>query len=177
MGVDLATADHVVDAVDQQIEVAVARVEHLISVAEQTSEPLAAAAQAAIVDRLQGATEKIEQAVERGDTIAAPAEAALGTSSPMLGLALAEPSPVTGQGEQAAEPVATANESQAAGLGAEPEALGDNLDQATQRFKEAVHDVETLVVSAQAEARGTQAAEEERHVRKEIKPAIRPERD
>ncbi len=33
MGIDPATADHVVDAVDQQIEVAVARVEQLISVA------------------------------------------------------------------------------------------------------------------------------------------------
>jgi len=52
MGTDSATADHIVDAADQQIEVA-----------EETSEPLAAEAQAAIVEKLQGATEQIEQAV------------------------------------------------------------------------------------------------------------------
>jgi hypothetical protein len=181
MGIDPATADHVVDAVDQQIEVAAARVEKLISVAEATSEPLAAEAQAAIVEKLQGATEQIEQAVERVDTIVVPAEDALGTSHPAVGLALAEPSRATGQGEQAVEPVATtiatATETQGPVQGAEPAAIVDTLDEATQRFKEAVQDVETLVVAAQEEARQAHVAEEERHVRKEIEQAIRPKRD
>ena len=54
MGIDPATADHVVDAVDQQIEVAGARVERIISAAEETSEPLAAEERAAIVEKLRG---------------------------------------------------------------------------------------------------------------------------
>ncbi len=169
MGIDPATADHVVDAVDQRIEVAVARVEKLISVAEETSEPLAAEAQATIVAKLQGATEQIEQAVESVDTIVVPAEDALGTSGPTVGLALAEPSQATGQGEQSVEPVAaaiaTTTETQGPVQGAEPEAIVDNLDQAAQRFKEAVQDVETLVVAAQEESRGAHAAEEVRHAR------------
>jgi predicted PurR-regulated permease PerM len=181
MGIDPATADHVVDAVDQQIEVAVARVEKLISLAEETSEPLAAEAQAAIVEKLQDATEQIEQAVERVDTIAAPAEDALGTSGPTVGLAVAEPSQATGHGEPAVEQVATATapttETPGPVQGAEPDAIADNLDQATQRFKEAVQDVETLVVAAQEESREPHAAEEVRHVRKEIEQAIRSKRD
>ena len=80
MGIDSATADHVVDAADQQIEVAVARVEEIISVAQQTAQPLATDERAAIVERLQGATGEIEQAVERVDTIVEAAEDALGTS-------------------------------------------------------------------------------------------------
>jgi hypothetical protein len=152
MGID-ATADHVVDAVDEQIEVAVARVEKLISVAEETSEPIAIEAQAAIVERLQGATEQIEQAVERVDTIVVPAEDALGASGPTAGLAPTELSQATQQGEPGVEPVATAMETQRPVEGAEPEAIVDNLDQATQRFKEAVQDVETLVVAAQGGTR------------------------
>jgi predicted PurR-regulated permease PerM len=181
MGIDLATADHVVDAVDQQIEVAVARVEKLISVAEETSEPLAAEAQAAIVAKLEGATEQIEQAVERVDTIVVPAEDALGTTGPAVGPAPAQPNQSTGQGEQAVEQIATAVASTTETLGPvqgpEPEAIADNLDQATQRFKDAVQDVETLVVAAQEESRGAHAAEEVRHLRKEIEPASRPKRD
>jgi len=180
MGIDPATADYVVDAVDQQIEVAVARVEKLISVAEETPQPLAAEAQAEIVEKLQGATEQIEQAVERVDTIAPPAEDALGTSGPTVGLARAEPGQATGQGEQAAEQVetviATTTETQGPVEWAEQESIVDNLDQATQRFKEAVQDVETLVVTAQEESREAHAAEV-RHVRKEIEHAIRPGRD
>jgi hypothetical protein len=181
MGIDLATADHVVDAVDQQIEVAVARVEKLISVVEEPSEPLAAEAQAAIVEKLQGATEQIEQAVERVDTIVVPAENALGTSGPTVRLARAEPSRATGQGAHAVEPVptaiATTTETQGPARVAEPEAIADTLDQATQRFKEAVQDVETLVAAAQEEAREAHTAEDVQHVRKEIEQAIRPKRE
>lgn len=159
MGIDPATEDHVVDAVDQQIEVAVARVEKLISVAQETSEPLDIQAQAAIVERLQSATEEIEQAVEHVDTIVAPTEDAPETSGPAAGLPPAEPSQATGI-EQSLEQVAAATEAENLVREAEPEAIVDNLDQATQRFKEAVQDVETLVVAAQEESRETHAAEE-----------------
>jgi predicted PurR-regulated permease PerM len=181
MGIDPATADHVVDAVDQQIEVAVARVEKLISVAEETSEPLAAEAQAAIVAKLQGATEEIEQAVERVDTIAAPTEDALGTTGPAGQLPLAELSEATGQVGKAVAQVETIIAATAGSQGpvqsGQREPSADSLDRATQRFKEAVQDVETLVVAAQEESRGAHAAEEVRHVRKEIEQAIRPKRD
>lgn len=172
MGIDPATADHVVDAVDQQIEVAVARVEKLISVAEETSEPLAAEAQAAIVEKLQGATEQIEQAVERVDTIVTPAEDWRGTSGPTAPLPLAELSEATGQVGQAVAQVETiiavAAGSQGRVQSGQREASADSLDRATQRFKEAVQDVETLVVAVREESRGAHAAEEVRQ---------RPQRD
>ena len=98
-----------------------------------------------------------------------------------MALALAEPGQATGHGEQAVEPVATAiattAETQGSVQDAEPEAIVDTLDQATQRFKEAVQDVETLVVAAQEESRGAHTAEDVQHVRKEIEQAIRPKRD
>ncbi len=71
MGIDPASADHVADAVDQQIEEAGAQVERIISAAEETSEPLAARERAAIVGKLEGATEDVEQAVERVETVIA----------------------------------------------------------------------------------------------------------
>jgi AI-2E family transporter len=71
MGIDPATADHVADAVDQQIEEAGAQVERIISAAEETSEPLAAKERAAIVGKLEGATEDVEHAVERVETVIA----------------------------------------------------------------------------------------------------------
>jgi len=181
MGIDPATADHVVDAVDQQIEVAVARVEQLISVAEETSGPLAAEAKAAIVEKLEGATEQIEQAVERVDTIAPPAAGALGTAGPAVALSLAEASQALREGEQAVEQVetaiATTMETQSPVQGAEPEAIVDNLDQATQRFKEAVQDVQTLVVAAQEDSREAHAAGKVRRRPDEIEQALRPKRD
>lgn len=176
MGID-PTAEHIVDAVDQQIEVAVARVEKLLSVAQETSEPLAAEAQAAIVEKLQGATEQIEQAVERVDTIVPPAEDELGMRGSTMGPAPAEPRRAIGQRESAVQPVGTITETQGPVRDAEPEAVVDNLDSATQRFKEAVQDVETLVVAAQEESRGTRAAEEVRHARKEIARASGPKRE
>jgi hypothetical protein len=67
-----------------------------------------------------------------------------------------------GQGEQSVEQGATV-------IAASPEAqegLADNLDQATQRFKEAVQDVATLVAAAKEESRDAQTG-----------PAVRPGRD
>jgi predicted PurR-regulated permease PerM len=71
MGIDPTTADHVADAVDQQIEEAGLQVERIISTAEETSESLAAKERAAIVGKLEGATEDVEQAVERVETVIA----------------------------------------------------------------------------------------------------------
>jgi predicted PurR-regulated permease PerM len=71
MGIDPATADHVADAVDQQIEQAGAQVERTISAAEKTSEPLAAKERAAIVGKLEGPMESLEQAVEKVETVIA----------------------------------------------------------------------------------------------------------
>jgi predicted PurR-regulated permease PerM len=71
MGIDPATADHVADAVDQQIEKAGVQVERIISAAEETSEPLAAKERAAIVGKLEDATVDVEQAVERVETVIA----------------------------------------------------------------------------------------------------------
>ena len=166
MGIDPATADHVVDDIDQQIEVAVARVEKLISVAQETAEPLGTGAQAAIVEKLQGATEQIEQAVERVDTIAAPVEKTAEMSDATVGLALAEPTQATGQQGETVEQGTTTVAPTAQVPGpiqrAEPEVIVDNLNRVTQRFKEAVQDVETLAVAAQEESRGAHAAEKVR---------------
>jgi predicted PurR-regulated permease PerM len=83
MGSDAGTVDHVVDAADQQIEVAVGRVEEIIAVAEETSEPMATEERAAVVETLRGATDEIEQAVERVATIVV-AEDSLDTSQAAL---------------------------------------------------------------------------------------------
>ncbi|MFN2425266.1 MAG: AI-2E family transporter [Candidatus Binatia bacterium] len=72
MGIDPATADHVVDALDQQIEGAVTRVEKLISIAERTSDPSAEGALAAMLERLQAAAGEVERAVDRADASETP---------------------------------------------------------------------------------------------------------
>ncbi len=71
MGIDPTTADHVADAVDQQIEEAGGQIERIILAAEETSEPLAAKERAKIVGKLEGATEDVEQAVDRVETVIA----------------------------------------------------------------------------------------------------------
>jgi hypothetical protein len=156
MGIDPGTADHVVDAVDQQIEEVVARVEKIMSVAEQNTEPMAAEERAAIVAKLHGATEGIEHAVERGDMIAATAEESLEASGPTVELPLAEVSGAIGQVGQAVEQVETViavtADSQGPVHDGEREAIVDNLDRATQRIKEAVQDVEAMIVAAQEES-------------------------
>ena len=68
--------------------------------------------------------------------------------------ALAELREATGQvGQAVVETIIAATAgSQGPLQSARREAGGDNLDQAAQRFKEAVEDVETLVVAAQEES-------------------------
>jgi hypothetical protein len=64
MGIDPEQADHVIDAVDQRIERAIARVEESISKAQQASGRMPDETRAAIIERLEAATEDIEQTAE-----------------------------------------------------------------------------------------------------------------
>jgi NAD(P)H-dependent FMN reductase len=88
---------------------------------------------------------------------------------------LAELREATGQvGQAVVETIIAATAgSQGPLQSAQREASVDNLDQAAQRFKEAVQDVETFVVAAPEESREAHAAEEVGHVRKKIEPKIR----
>ena len=152
MGIDPATEDHVVDAVDQRIEAAVVRVEKLLLAAEETSDPLAVDAQMAIVEKLRGATGKIEQAVGRIGTIAAPGENAPAAHRAAAGLALGGTNLALERTEHAVEQVEASIAVTAQMLegieGVEAETITDNLDQATERFKETVRQVETFIVAA-----------------------------
>lgn len=69
MGIDPGTADHVIDAIDQQIETAVERVERMIAAAEQASGPRETDERGSIIDALHAATADIEDAVQRVDTL------------------------------------------------------------------------------------------------------------
>jgi hypothetical protein len=87
------------------------------------------------------------------DTIPAVAEDLLEASGPTVELPLAEVSGAIGQVGQAVEQVETViamtADSQGPVHGAEREGIVDNLDRATQRIREAVQDVETMIVAAQ----------------------------
>jgi predicted PurR-regulated permease PerM len=78
MGIDPGQADHVVDAVDQQIEHAVARVEEAISAAEAVWGQMQEAERAATLKALEGATEDIEHAVQHLAPILADAKNGVG---------------------------------------------------------------------------------------------------
>jgi hypothetical protein len=62
MGIDPASSDHVVDAADQQIEVAVARVETLLKATDEGPEALA--------------TKGVEEAVQEVETLVVAAQEA-----------------------------------------------------------------------------------------------------
>lgn len=74
MGIDPGSADHVIDAVDQQIEAAIERVERLITAAEQPVSPLPTAERASVIEALEAAAAAIEQAFERVDGLLTAAE-------------------------------------------------------------------------------------------------------
>jgi len=148
MGIDPATADHVVDAVDQRIEAAAGCVEQLITAAEEPSQPLAPAARTMLAERLQNATEEIEQAVDCADTTAVPAEQMPATHGPGVGLPPIETSQSLRQAAPSMDRADAAVAVRADGQGTELTA--DNLDQAAQRFAEAVRDIGIFVVAAHA---------------------------
>jgi predicted PurR-regulated permease PerM len=88
MGIDPDSADHVVDARDQQIEGAVERVEKMINVAQDSGAPIAqviattqvpagpidVAERSSIVERLDEATRQIRGAVEEVDVMVTAAQ-------------------------------------------------------------------------------------------------------
>ncbi len=76
MGIDPAEAEHVIDAVDQRIEQGVSRIEESIAEAEAASEGMPAQARAALRERLEAATAKIEQTIDLVDPIVAAANEA-----------------------------------------------------------------------------------------------------
>jgi hypothetical protein len=128
MGIDPEKPDHVVDAVDQQIEVAVARIEHVIALAQSPAAPLRAEDRAAILVQLNDATEAMEQALDRVDDVTASA--------------------VEGTDPAVHEAI----------VAAEQEAAIGELDRAAQLFTESIQDVEALVLAAQAAADGVRTA-------------------
>jgi AI-2E family transporter len=156
MGIDPDTADHLGDAVDQHIEEAVACVETIISVAQQTSEALPAGERAELVDKLYGAAEDIEEAGERVDTIV--------------------PAGTTGHAvEEVDTGIAATATPHGPVHGALQEANIDDLDRATQRIKEAVEDVKSRAVAARDDSRDEHAPEALRHIEQEIEERTTPD--
>jgi hypothetical protein len=114
LGIDPGQADHVVDAVDQQIEQVVARVEESISAAEAVWGQMQEAERAVTLKALEGATEDIEHAVQRLDPV--PADAAKNGfegDRPKSDLLLDELSRATGRIGQVVERVEAAIEAPA----------------------------------------------------------------
>jgi hypothetical protein len=84
MGIDPATADHVGDAVDQGIEMAVARMEKVIVMAEELAD--LPQAEANILEKLRQALEEIAQAVDQPHASDSSAANSLGTEPHLAGL-------------------------------------------------------------------------------------------
>jgi predicted PurR-regulated permease PerM len=71
MGIDPGSADHVVDALDQQLEGAIERVKKVITAAECAGASGAPTAQVVLVNEIQGVAQDIEEAIGRVDDIVA----------------------------------------------------------------------------------------------------------
>ena len=153
MGIDPETADHLGDAVDQHIEEAVACVETIIAVAQQTSDVLPAGERADLVDKLYGAAEDIEEAGERVDTIVAAGHTGHAVEEVETGIAAT------------ATPYGPVH-------GALQEANIDDLDRATQRIKEAVEDAKSRAVAARDDSRDVHAPEALRHIEHETPTSL-----
>ena len=179
MGIDPATADHLGDAVDQHIEEAVACVETIIAVAQQTPEPLPAGERAELIDKLHGAAEDIEEAVaRRAGPIVVAADDPLYGGDPTVGLPPAHVGEATADTRRAVEQLDTGITTTAASHrpvhGAQQEANIDDLDRATQRIKEAVENVESMAIAAREDSSEAHAARALRHIEQEIEEAIGP---
>ena len=103
MGIDPGSADHVIDAVDQQIEAAIERVERMITVAEQPASALPAADRAVVFEALDAATAAIEQAFERVDALLTSAETPDAAKDAVGALPVEELEAAAQQAEAAAE--------------------------------------------------------------------------
>src|SRR5262245_34045985 len=75
MGIDPDTPAHVVDAVDQQLEEAAERITNMIREAQRDGHATDAAERAHMLEGLQGAMQRLEQAVARVDALATEPEA------------------------------------------------------------------------------------------------------
>jgi predicted PurR-regulated permease PerM len=153
MGIDPGTADHVVDAVDQQIEEAAERVERMISVAQDVSGPLTPNERETVVEGLHEATEDIEQAAEQVDTIVGAAQGGGDASGPTVELPVEELSQATQHVEEAVERVESVmvvTQARPGPIEAEAKAaIVESLGEATQQIREAVCDVDALVEAAE----------------------------
>jgi predicted PurR-regulated permease PerM len=108
MGIDPGQADHVIDAVDQRIEQAVARVEESISEAQGASDRMPDETRAAVLQRLEAATQEIEQTIDLVDPIVAAAKDGTDPDGRRSGAPLDELSQAAGQIGQAVERVEAA---------------------------------------------------------------------
>jgi len=93
----------VIDAVDQRIEQAVARIKEAISEAEEASGRMTDEARAAVVKRLETATEGIERTIDLVDPIIAAVKNGAGPEGESSGPQLAELAQATGQISQDVE--------------------------------------------------------------------------
>lgn len=143
LGIDPGTADHVVDAVDQQIEGAANRVEHLLAMVAASAVPSDADALLAIMDRLQEATEHIQRSVERVDAVTSgeevppePASADAAATAP--GRPPQGPGPAVANTSSLRSPIEPRTDP--AGV--------DDVEQASQRFREDLREIDEMIVAA-----------------------------
>ncbi|MGH7962292.1 MAG: AI-2E family transporter [Candidatus Binatia bacterium] len=161
MGIDPQVPEHVADAVHQQIEQAVDRVETMITVAQDTTASVDPKQQVTIVEGLEQATQEVEQAAERVETIMTAVQDTTKSNGPTIEMPLDELHQATQQVTEAmgqVETVVTAAQNTAGPLAPEERVtMVEELDQATQQIKQAVGQVDTLVTAAQdgTEASGT----------------------
>jgi hypothetical protein len=154
MGIDPATTDHVIDAVDQQIEHAAERVEQIVATIKDV--PLPPTEHAALVEELQGVTQNIEQAVERVDSIVAAADTAAPTDTDALPLdELSEATAQVGEAVERVETVIAVTADAAPPIVAEErDAIVADLDDAAKQIKGAVENVDEMVAEAREKRRG-----------------------
>jgi hypothetical protein len=153
MGIDPASADHVVDAQDQQIEGAVERVEKMISVAESSGAAMAPEEHAALVERIQDAAQDIAGAGgDGGESSVTPArepEAPRETTIEVRLASLSAVSDEVGGGVERVEQVMTTTRDSPGPIeGAERTTIVERLDEAARQIKGAVEEVDSLVAAA-----------------------------
>lgn len=152
MGIDPASADHVVDAQDQQIEGDVERVEKMISVAEDSGAAMDPAEHAALVERIQDAAQDIERAGEdAGESSVTPAREPAAPRQTTIEVPLASLSAVSdevgGGVERVEQVITTTRDSPGPIEGAERTTIVEKLDEATRQINGAVEDVDSLVAA------------------------------
>ncbi len=152
LGIDPGTADHLVDAVDQQIEGAAGRVEHLLAMVASSTVPSDADALLAIMDRLQEATAHIQRSVERVDAV---------TNGEDIPPRLAnndEPSGSSNPPPQGGTSlIATTDAEQGPPESSAQQGGVDDVEQASLRFQEELLRIDEMIVAAtQDSAKGAE---------------------